>query len=221
MRILVVEDDKDILNFLKLSLEAEGFFVETAENGEKGVPMAIKNKYALVILDRYLPDTTGDLICQEIRDRGNIVPILITTVDTSVKSKVELLNLGADDYLTKPFSFEELLARIRALLRRPKNMAGNLLHIDNLILDRNKQTVNLDGKEIYLTRKEFALLEYLMLNQGQVVSKAVILENIWDSETDIFSNTIETHVFNLRKKINKNSSNDMIKTVFGRGYKIN
>jgi len=220
MKILVVEDDKDTLDFLKPSLKAEGFVVDTAENGTDGISMTLANNYDLVILDFNLPDKNGDLVCQEIRKKGKTTPILILTVDTEVNNKVKLLNLGADDYLTKPFSFEELLARVKALLRRPEKIEKEILQVNNLTLDRKKQKVTRAKREIYLTLKEFQLLEYLIRHQGEVISKISILENIWDSEVDLFSNAIETHISNLRKKIDKNSPKKLIKTISGRGYKI-
>lgn len=220
MKILVVEDDKDTLDFLKPSLKAEGFVVDTAENGTDGISMTLANNYDLVILDFNLPDKNGDLVCQEIRKKGKTTPILILTVDTEVNNKVKLLNLGADDYLTKPFSFEELLARVKALLRRPEKIEKEILQVNNLTLDRKKQKVTRAKREIYLTLKEFQLLEYLIRHQGEVISKVSILENIWDSEVDLFSNAIETHISNLRKKIDKNSPKKLIKTISGRGYKI-
>ena len=220
MKILVVEDDKDTLDFLKPSLKAEGFVVDTAENGTDGISMTLANNYDLVILDFNLPDKNGDLVCQEIRKKGKTTPILILTVNTEVNNKVKLLNLGADDYLTKPFSFEELLARVKALLRRPEKIEKEILQVNNLTLDRKKQKVTRAKREIYLTLKEFQLLEYLIRHQGEVISKVSILENIWDSEVDLFSNAIETHISNLRKKIDKNSPKKLIKTISGRGYKI-
>jgi len=220
MKILVVEDDKGILDFLRSGLKAEGFVIDTAENGKDGMSMSHLNNYDLIILDLNLPDKNGNIICQELREDGKTMPILILTVDTEVDSKVRALNSGADDYLTKPFSFKELLARIRALLRRPQEIKDEILTIDNLTLDQNKQTVTRAGKEIYLTPKEFRLLEHLMRHQGEVVSKISILENVWDSEVDLFSNSVETHILNLRKKIDKNNSKRLIKTISSRGYKI-
>jgi DNA-binding response OmpR family regulator len=220
MKILVIEDEKDISDLLKCGLEAEGFVVDAAMDGEKGCFMGRANNYDLIILDLNLPKKNGEAVCREIRETGKTTPILILTVDAQINSKIRLLNSGGDDYLTKPFSFEELLARVKALLRRPKTMTKEILRIGNLTLDKNKQTVYRASREIYLTRKEFALLEYLMRNQGIVVSRSEILENVWDAEADPFSNTIETHILNLRRKINKNSANKLIKTVSGRGYKI-
>lgn len=155
MRVLVVEDEKDIRSFLKTSLAAEHFAVDTAEDGEKGSYLARINDYDVIILDNVLPKKTGLEICKDIRRSGKAVPIIMLSVKYRTKTKVDLLNAGADDYLIKPFSLDELLARIRALLRRPKQIQSEVLQIDDLILDTKKQTVTRAGKEIELTRKEF------------------------------------------------------------------
>lgn len=220
MRILVIEDEKEIREYLKSGLLAENYAVDTAEDGEKGCFFARTNNYDLIIMDNYLPGKKGWEICAELRKEKNNVPILMLSVNKDVETKVELLNIGADDYLPKPFSFEELLARTRALMRRPKKIEEEILIIDNLAVDTNNQTVKLNNKEIYLTKKEFALLEYLMRNIGRVLSRAVIMEHVWDMNADPFSNTVETHIRNLRRKLNKGNSNDFIHTVSGRGYKI-
>ena len=220
MRILLIEDDKEIIDFLKRSLEAENFVVDTAEDGEKGSFEARTNDYDLIILDVNLPKKGGGYVCKEIRSKGKNTPILMLSVDSEVDTKVKCLNDGADDYLSKPFSFEELLARIKALLRRPKEVANEILKIDDLVLDKNRQVVTRANKEIYLTRKEFALLEYLMKNQGRVMSRAMIMEHVWDINADPFSNTVEMHIFNLRKKIDGNSKKKIIHTMPGRGYRI-
>lgn len=220
MRILIVEDDKDLVEYLKSGLEAENFSVDTAEDGEKGSFVARTNNYDLIILDYNLPKKSGYQICKEIRDDKKNVPILMLSINSEVNDKVELLNIGADDYLAKPFSFEELVARIKALLRRPKEIKSKILAIDDLILDIEGQTVKREKDEIYLTRKEFSLLEYLMKNQGKVLSRTTIMENVWDMNADPFSNTVETHILNLRKKIDRNIGSKLICTVPGRGYKI-
>jgi DNA-binding response OmpR family regulator len=221
MRILIIEDDKDVLNFLKPSLEEKGFVADAISDGNKGTFMALTNDYDLIILDLNLPGKNGDLICQQLRSEGKITPVIILTVKTDIESKVKLLNCGADDYLAKPFSFEELLARIKALLRRSPAIASNVLKIGDLALDKTKQKVTRAGREVYLTLKEFSLLEYLMSNAEKVISRAEILEHVWDMEGDAFSNAIETHIFNLRHKINKGcQGKELIQTVPCRGYKI-
>ncbi len=220
MKVLVIDDDKNILNFLKKALKAEGFSVDIAENGEKGIYLSNINDYDLIILDYSMPKKDGKEVCKEIRMSGKTMPILILSVKTEIKSKVDLLNTGADDYMTKPFSFEELKTRINALLRRPKNLVDNILKIDDLTLNTSDYSVVCRGKEIYLTRKEFSLLKYLMENKGRVLSKIKIMEHIWDMNADIFSNTVETHILKIRKKIDKGRKESIIKTIPGRGYKI-
>ncbi|KPJ55189.1 transcriptional regulator [Parcubacteria bacterium DG_72] len=220
MRILIVEDDKEIINFLKPSLEGENFVVDVAENGEKGSFIARTNDYDLIILDKNLPKKDGNYVCEDIRKKGKNTPILILSVEMGIDTKVKFLNDGADDYLTKPFSFEELLARIKALLRRPEKIEKDILEIDDLILDKNKKVVSRNNKEIYLTRKEFSLLEYLMKNRGIVLSRGMISEHVWDMNLDPFSNTIETHILNLRRKIEHKNARQLIQTLPGRGYRI-
>lgn len=220
MRVLIVEDDEDIRTMLKTSLEAETFSVDTAPDGERGSYMARTNEYDLVILDFMMPKKDGKAVCKEIRDEGKTMPIIMLTVRSTTEAKVDLLNAGADDYLTKPFSFQELKARINALLRRPKGMEGTTLEIDDLQLDSIRHKVVRSGKDVYLTRKEFALLEYLMKHRGIVISRGMIMEHVWDSEGDPFSNTIEAHILNLRKKIDGTKKKKLIHTIPGRGYTL-
>ncbi len=220
MRILVVEDDPKINNLLKVSIESEYFVVDTASDGDRGLYLAETNQYDVIILDSMLPHKNGLDICRELRDQGNATPIIGLSVRSETSSKVNFLNAGADDYLTKPFSFEELMARVRALLRRPHNVQADVIEIGTIELDVKKHTVKKDGAEVYLTRKEFLLLEYLMRNQGTVLSRGMILEHVWDMNADPFSNTIETHIMTLRRKIDCESQVRLIHTVPGIGYKI-
>lgn len=220
MRILIVEDEQKIAKFVKKSLEAESFAVDVAEDGEKGSFLGRTNDYDLIILDNLLPKKNGLEVCKEIRNAGKNIPILMLSVKSGTNTKVDLLNAGCDDYLVKPFSLEELLARIRALLRRPPNIVGDVLKVDNLTLDTKKHKVQRDGKDVYLTRKEFMLLEYLMRNKGVVLSRGMLLEHVWDMSVDPFSNTIESHIASLRKKIDSSHKRPLIKTVPGIGYKI-
>ncbi len=215
-----MEDEKEILSFLKKSLEAEHFVVDAAKDGEKGSYLARTNDYDLIVLDNVMPKKNGLEVCKDIRRDGKSVPILILSVKTETTTKVDLLNAGADDYLTKPFSLDELLARIKALLRRPKQIENEILQIDDLILDSNKSTVRRGNQEIYLTRKEFILLQYLMKNQGIVLSRSMIMEHVWDMSADPFSNTIESHILSLRKKIDAKGKKKLIHTISGRGYKL-
>lgn len=218
MKILIVEDERDIGLFIKSSLEQVGFNVDYTESGERGSFLAKTNDYDLVILDLNIPDKGGYEICRDIRAEGKEMPIIILTVETEIGSKVQLLELGADDYLTKPFSVPELLARIKSLLRRPKKILNNKVAFDGFELNSQKQVVFKNKKEIYLTRKEFALLEYLVLNRGRIISRGELVDHVWDQEANIFSNTIETHILNLRKKIGKKNNKSIIKTYSGRGY---
>jgi len=220
MRILVIEDDKEILKFLKRGLESECFAVDIAEDGEKGSFMARTNDYDVIILDFMLPKKDGLEVCRDIRDHGKDTPILVLSVVMDTKTKVDILNAGADDYITKPYSFEELTARVNALLRRPKQIEKNILRINNLTLDKNQHLVKRGSHEIRLTRKEFMLLEYLMKNPSIVLSREMIMEHVWDINADPFSNTVETHILSLRKKINLKSQRNLICTIRGRGYKI-
>lgn len=219
MKVLIVEDEKGISKFLKKSLETECFTIDLAEDGEKGAEVAIGNKYDIIILDNVLPKKMGNVVCREIRQAGIVTPIIMLSVKSETATKVDLLNAGADDYLTKPFSLEELLARIRALLRRPKYIAEEIIKIHDLEIDKKKHVIRRGGKEIYLTRKEFMLLEYLIKHQGIVLSRGMILEHVWDMNADPFSNTIESHILSLRRKINANDKKNFIKTIPGIGYK--
>lgn len=220
MRLLVIEDEKEIRNFLKASLQTEMFSVDAAEDGERGLYLAKVNDYDLIILDNILPKKTGLEVCQELRKLGKTMPVIILSIKSDTATKVALLNAGADDYLIKPFSLEELLARIRALLRRPLGIQGEILSVDDLVLDTKKYRLTRGKKEIYLTRKEFMLLEYLMRNQGIVLSRGMILEHVWDMDADPFSNTIEAHILSLRKKVDFEGKKKLIHTFPGRGYKI-
>ena len=220
MRILVIDDEKEVRDMLCRHLRAECFAVDTAEDGTEGSYLARTNNYDLIILDNMLPEKSGMRVCEEIRRTKSGVPILMLSVLGETRQKVSLINSGADDYMVKPFSFDELTARVRALLRRPKKIEGDILYHDGLTLDTKQQNINLEGTDIYLTRKEFMLLEYLMRNLGTVLSRGMIMEHVWDMSSDPFSNTIESHILSLRKKLGTNSDRQFIKTVPGRGYKI-
>lgn len=219
MKILIVEDEQKIANFLKKSLEAENYTVDHANNGTDGLFLAKTNNYDFIILDNVLPGLRGGDICLELRGRGNNVPILFLSGETKIKDKVEALDVGADDYMIKPYSLKELLSRIKALLRRPKNVQEDKEKIGNLEINRNQFTIKKDGLLIDLTRKEFNLLDLLIKNRGKVVSRGVILESVWDINADPFSNTIESHILSLRRKLDP--SRNLIKTIKGRGYIFN
>lgn len=220
MKILIVEDEKEIRDFYKKSLEAECFTVETAEDGEQGARIALLKDFDLIILDNNMPKKTGLVVCEEIRKAGKDVPIIVVSVKTESTTKVDLLNAGADDYLTKPFSLDELLARMKALLRRPGKIESEILKIDDLIIDTKRHLVKRGEDEIYLTRKEFALLNYFVRNQEVLLSRSMLMEHVWDMSVDPFSNTIESHILSLRKKIDLPGRNKLIQTVPGRGYRL-
>lgn len=220
MKLLIIEDNISIRNVLRMSLGAENYIVDDVGDGERGSYFARVNKYNLIILDNVLPKKMGKQVCSEIRNAGVMTPILLLSAKTDVNSKIDLLESGADDYLTKPFSFEELKARIKALTRRPCVIKPSLLKIGSLIIDTNNFEIKKNGKRIYLTRKEFSLLNLLIENIGNVVSRGTIMEFVWESNSDPFSNTIETHIRNIRRKIGDNEKS-FIRNVPGRGYKIN
>jgi DNA-binding response OmpR family regulator len=221
MKILIIEDEKDIINIIKPGLEAEFFAVDTAEEGDRGLFLALTNDYDLIILDNTLPKKSGAEVCREIRLHKKTLSIIILSALFETNKKVELLEMGADDYLTKPFSFQELLAPIKAVLRRPKQIQDEVLRVGGLELDLRRNLVKREGLSINLTRKQFMLLEYLMRHQGAVVTRSMLMEHVWETDVDPFSNTIETHILSLRKKIKvKNSQPELIHTIPGRGYKI-
>lgn len=219
MRILIIEDDISTRNVLRLGLEGKSFTVDLAEDGEQGSYLARTNSYNLIILDNVLPKKQGSQVCKEIRDSGIHVPILMLSVKSEILEKVDLLETGVDDYMTKPFSFEELLARIKTLLRRPQKIEESIIRLNGLELNKDTQILTKNGIEIYLTRKEYSLLEHLMSHRGSLITRGQILENVWNMDSNPFSNTIETHILNLRKKIG-DKSKKMIQSVPGRGYKF-
>lgn len=220
MKILVIDDDKDITNYIKAGLSDYSYAVEIANEPLNGSFMARTNIYDLIIIDYSLPQKCGVDICKEIRDSGNETPIIILTIHNEVRKKVQSLNSGADDYVVKPFSMDELKARITAICRRPKNIISSLIYIDDLIIDTNKKMVKRGDKQIYLTRKTYNLLEYLVRNRGLILSRGMIMEYVWNAESDPFSNTVEAHILNLRKKINIDGKKDLLRNIPGRGYII-
>jgi DNA-binding response OmpR family regulator len=217
MKVLVIEDDASLGDFLEAHLPSHGFAVDLAPTGEIGISQARINEYDVILLDFHLPDMLGNEIIAALRALSRTPPILMLTVLGDSASKIRMLNAGADDYLVKPFVFDELLARIRALLRRSVNLTPEIYTRGELVVNTGTQTVRRAGKEIFLTCKEFALLEYLLRNSGTAVSKATLIEHVWNSSTNAFSGTLETHVANLRRKLNEP---DLIQTVYGRGYRV-
>jgi DNA-binding response OmpR family regulator len=222
MRILFLEDEKGIVKFVKKSLEAERFIVDVAYDGKDGLYKAMINDYDVIIIDILLPELNGTEVCREIRKRKRRnanTPTIMLTCKTDIRTKIDAFGLGADDYLTKPFSFEELLARVRALLRRGKEVKENVLAFENLTLDPDKFEATRSGKKLKLSKKEFALLEYLMRHPKIVLRREAILEHVWN-DTDTFSNTVDAHVRFLRKKVDERQKVKLIRTVHGIGYKL-
>lgn len=220
MRCLIIEDDPDTLDHLKNRLEEKCFAVDTATDGVDGLYFANTNEYDIILLDYALPLKNGFEVCTELRKSGNHTPIIMLSATAELIHKIEGFHIGMDDYVTKPFFFDEVYARIQAVLRRPRTREQPVLTIDDLILDTARQKVTRGDEAIYLTRKEFSLLEYLMKHAGTVVSRGTIMEHIWDVTLDPFSNTIETHILNLRKKVDQSPYRKLIHSIPGRGYKI-
>ncbi|HTL48968.1 MAG TPA: response regulator transcription factor [Verrucomicrobiae bacterium] len=218
MRILLVEDEKKLASFIQRGLEEEHYAVDLAEDGEKALAMAQINPYDLIILDLMLPGVDGLSICRELRTRKIELPVLMLTSRSAVKDRVLGLNSGADDYLAKPFAFEELLARIGALLRRPRLDKSAKLKIADLELDQVTHEVLRGGRKIELTSKEYSLLEYLMLHPNAVVTRTMISEHVWNESFDTFTNVIDVYINYLRAKIDKDSKKPLIHTIRGSGY---
>lgn len=220
MRILVVEDDKKVAAFLQKGLREEQYAVDVCYEGQDAVFEAQSNPYDVIILDIMLPGMDGFSICKELRQNNVLTPILMLTAKDSLEDKVTGLSEGADDYLTKPFSFEELLARIRALLRRSQDYKAGILKVGDLELDPLRRVVSRSGEKITLSGKEFALLEYLMRNQGRIVSQSKIIEHVWDRNFEGTSNIVNVYINHLREKIDRDADTKLIKTIRGQGYKI-
>ncbi len=221
MRILVVEDEHKIARAIGRALEQESYAVDTVYDGDEGYAMATTEPYDLAIIDRMIPgDYDGIAIVKAMRDAKIHTPVLLLTALGSTSDKTKGLDSGADDYLVKPFALEELLARVRALLRRPAEQKGTVLKADDLELDTVTFSVTRGGKDIPLTSKEFALLEYLLRNQGRPSSKETIVAHVWDYDADILLNTVEVYIKYLRAKVDEPFEKPLIKTVRGFGYKI-
>jgi heavy metal response regulator len=220
MRILVVEDEKKIAFFIERGLTEQHYSVDVAYDGTEGLYLAEINPYDLIILDIMLPGKDGFAICQELRRQNNDVPILMLTARDDVGDKIYGLDSGADDYLTKPFAFGEFLARVRVLLRRQQPQKITTLKVADLELDQLTHKVTRNGKNIELTGTEYSLLEYLMLHAGQVVTRTMISEHVWDQNFDSYSNVINVYVNYVRKKVDAEFSKKLIHSVRGRGYTL-
>lgn len=219
MRILVVEDEVKIAKSLEKGLTAEGYVVDVAFDADDADALVSANDYDLILLDWMIPGTkNGPELAQSWRAERKQMPILILTARGAIGDRVHGLDSGADDYLPKPFAFDELLARVRALLRRPQAHNGNILQSGGLAMDVVAKTVELDGKLVHLTAKEFQLVEYLLRHKGEVISKDQILDHVWSDEDRVQHNTVETFIANVRKKIG--TGEEIIQTVRGYGYKI-
>lgn len=220
MRILLIEDDRKIAALIKRGLEEEHYVIDVFYDGVEGAGWATVNQYDLIILDIMLPGKDGIEICNEIRHKKILTPILMLTAKASIKDKVKGLDTGADDYLTKPFEFEELLARIRSLLRRNQSYKTKTLNIADLELDPASRVVSRAGKKISLTGKEYALLEYLMRNKGRVLTETMIVDHVWDMDFDLESNIVNVYVHHLREKIDREFDKKLIYTIRSLGYTI-
>ncbi|MDP3837184.1 MAG: response regulator transcription factor [bacterium] len=219
MRVLLVEDELNLLRLITALLTRAGFAVDTAEDGERGSFLARSNNYDLIITDFMMPRLDGYNLIKEVRRDGVTAPILMLSVRQSIEDKVSVLDIGADDYLPKPFASEELLARVNALLRRPPVLRSGTISFDNLTLDPQLYRVKRGDKDIRLTNKEFSLLHYLLLNAGTMISRDSLLEHVWGGEIDPFSNTVETHILRLRRKL-EGKGKKLIHNVAGRGYTL-
>ncbi len=218
MRILIVEDDQSLHRIILRRLKEEGYMVDGCYDGEDGLYYMTIEEYDCIILDWMLPKKDGVIVLREFRNLGHQTPVLMLTAKDSIMDRVAGLDAGADDYLTKPFAFDELLARIRALLRRHNNVKENKLQLGDLVMDLPKHTVHRGDKEIHLTSKEYALLQYFLSNQEQVLTRSQIADHVWDYDFDYDSNVVDVYVRYLRNKIDKGFDVPLIHTVRGYGY---
>lgn len=222
MRLLVIEDEQRIANTIKKGLEQERYAVDAAYDGATGYDLASTEEYDCMIIDVMLPKMDGITICRKLREKGVTTPILILTAKTQVEEKILGLDAGADDYLAKPFSFDELVARVRALTRRPKGLIGEIIRIKEAEIDARKFTFSLEGKPVYLSRKEFSVLHYLMKNAGNTITKDQIISHVWNFDADILPNTVEVTIGNIRKKVENSIGKKftLIRALRGFGYTI-
>jgi DNA-binding response OmpR family regulator len=224
MRILIVEDEEKLAEATKKGLELKGFTVDWIAEGEKARTrmMLYRDEYDLVLLDLMLPGVDGATICKDVRAEGVTTPIIVLTARDETDIKVDLLNLGADDYLAKPFAFDELVARINAVLRRPEQALPAVLAVRDITLDPAKHTVTKGGNEISLTLKEFSLLEFFMRHPNEAVKRETVLDHVWSFDFPAFSNVLDVHMKNLRKKLDDYGESDpLFETIRGIGYRLN
>ncbi len=220
MRLLVVEDERKIARVIATALRGDGHAVDVVHDGDEGLAMAQTEPYDLLILDRMLPGMSGTDIVRQLRTEGHTMPILLLTALGTTEDKTFGLDSGADDYLVKPFAIDELTARARALLRRLPMQHSDVIKLGDLEIDKTKQSVKRGHKNIDLTSKEYALLEYLMLHPGQILSKDTLIAHVWDFDADILPNNVEAYIKQLRKKVDKPFKKPLIHTVRGFGYKM-
>ncbi len=220
MKILVIEDEAKVANFLKKGLQQSGYEIDIASDGEEGYDKIRSNGYDLILLDLMLPKMSGFDLIPRIRESKPTIPIIAVTARTSVEDRVQGLNLGCDDYLVKPFSFSELLARIQVQVRRGDPSANLELHAADLVLNPLKRRVTRGGKTIELSNKEFLLLEYLLRNKDQIVTRNMIVKNVWDASFDNFTNVVDVYINYLRNKIDRDFEPRLIQTVRGVGYTL-
>lgn len=220
MKVLVVEDDRNMAQTVKESLTAYSHTIDISPDGADGSFLGRSYVYDAIVLDYSLPKKDGLVVCEEIRRAGKETPIIFMSIASDTETKIAAFKKGADDYITKPFSLDELRARLDAITRRPPTMRKHDLTIGDLTLDQDTNAVRRKSKIIRLTRKEFHMLQYFMQNAGTVLSRAQIMEHIWTADSNPFSNTVEAHIRNLRKKLNQNSAPNLIINVPGRGYLI-
>ena len=218
MRILVVEDEAKVGSFIRRALEEESYAVDLSVDGADGLDLALAGTYDLIVLDVMLPKVSGLEILQRLRKEKINTPVLILTARAQIEQKVKGLDSGADDYLTKPFAIEELLARVRALLRRGMGESAGLLQVEDLLLNPATREVTRGGQRLDLTTKEYALLEYFMRNPGRILTRPMIAEHVWNLDFDTFTNVIDVYVNYLRNKIDRGRERKLIQTVRGSGY---
>ena len=219
MKILVVEDEIKLNKGLKTALERKGFAVDSALDGEEGERLAKWNEYDIVILDIMLPKRDGIEVCRNLREVGKRMPILMLTAKDTTEDTITGLETGADDYLGKPFSFDELVARVRSLLRRPPLTSQDVFDWEDLVLDTRSQKVTIKDRELNLTLREYGLLEYLLRNRDKVLTRDDLLEHVWDRNHDTLSNVVDVHMKNLRRKLPKRYA-ELIKTIRGKGFRL-